>query len=400
MDRILTVRSMPANLPPEARAKWLKVMDAKTPEEKIRALEEFISSVPKHKGTENLLLWARRRLSQLREEVEEKKRKRGGGKGPRFFIEKEGAAQIVLLGVPNSGKSSILSKLTKAKPVIAEYPYSTREPVPGMLEYQDVKFQLVDTPGLPFDTGERVGWMGRTLGLARNADGIILVLDMTRDPLAQLRGAIKELEAHGILVRKPKAEVKIVRTSRGGINVVVLGRLVDASVDDVKKLLREYRIHHAIVKVVGEASIDDIEHSLIGNLTYKPTLILANKIDVPRARRLYELLKRNGIDKYVKTLPVSAVTGEGLEKVGETLFNLLGIVRVYTKQPNAEVAENPLILRRGATVLDVAEHVHSRLAENFRYAKIWGKSAKYPGERVGADHVVEDGDIVEIYARG
>lgn len=391
---------MPANLPPEARAKWLKVMEARSPEEKIRALEEFISAVPKHKGTENLLLWARRRLSQLREEVEEKKRKKAGGRGPRFFIEKEGAAQLVMLGVPNSGKSSLLARLTNAKPVIAEYPFSTREPVPGMLRYKDIQFQLVDTPGIPFDTGERVGWLGRTLGLARNADGIIIVLDMTRDPLAQLRGVVRELEAHGILIRKPKAQVRIEKTNRGGINIIVMGRLVDASLDDVKKLLNDYRIHHAIVRIWGEATLDDIEHAVIGTHSYKPALILANKIDVPRARRNYELLKKHGIDDYVRTLPVSANTGEGLDSVGESIFKLLDIIRVYTKQPNSDVAPNPLILRRGATVMDVAEHVHSRLAENFRYAKIWGRSAKYPGERVGPDHVVEDGDVVEIYARG
>ncbi len=389
---------MPTNLPPEARAKWIKVMEAKTPEDKIRALEEFISSVPKHKGTENLLLWARRRLSQLREEVEEKK-KRKGGKGPKFYIEKEGAAQLVLLGVPNSGKSSLLAKLTNAKPLVTDYPYATRAPQPGMLLYEDIQFQIIDTPSIPFDTGEKVGWMNRTIGLARNADGILIVLDMGTNPLKQLKGIITELERSGILLKKPEARVDIEKTSSGGINIVINGKLIETNVNEIKSLLKDYRIHHAIVKIWGNATLDDVEAALMENRAYKPSIILANKMDLPGSQEKLEILRKI-VKDHIEIIPVSAKTGEGLEKIGETIFRQLDIVRIYTKQPNGDVATVPLILKKGSTVMDVAKSVHSRLAKHFRYAKIWGKSAKYPGERVGPDHVVEDKDVVEIFSRG
>ncbi|MEM4542183.1 MAG: GTPase, partial [Desulfurococcaceae archaeon] len=155
---------MPTNLPAEAKAKWIKVMEARTTEEKIRALEEFLSSVPKHKGTERLREWATKRLAQLREELEEKKRKRTGGRSL-YFVEKEGDAQIVVIGLPNSGKSTLVHRLTGAKTVIADYPFSTTYPVPGMLKYNDVYFQLVDT--MPLYPGSALS--SKTIGLIRNA---------------------------------------------------------------------------------------------------------------------------------------------------------------------------------------------------------------------------------------
>ncbi|MEM4035149.1 MAG: TGS domain-containing protein [Fervidicoccaceae archaeon] len=385
-------------MPPEARAKWLRVVEARTLEEKISALEEFISAVPKHKGTEKLLHWARRRLSELREEQEERRRKRVGG-GSRFFVEKEGAAQVVLVGGPDSGKSALLSKLTGARSEPTDYPFSTKVPVPGMLFVGGIPLQLVDTPSLVLDNEEGPSWRGRVIGLARNADAILLVVDLTRDAVAQVRGAIELLSNGGVLVTKPKARVTISKISSGGINVVLNGKLVGCSVDEVKRLLREYGVHHAIVRISGEATIDEIENSILRGADYKPTIILANKVDVEGAeKRLEELSRAYGRD--FRIIPVSAATGRGLDEVGPALVEELELIRVYTKQPNGEVSKSPLVLRRGATVLDVAKSIHSSLWKNFKYARVWGRSVRYPGERVGASHLVEDGDVVEIHARG
>lgn len=387
---------MPTNLPPEARAKWIKVMEARSLEEKIAALEEFISSVPKHKGTENLMLWATRRLSQLKEELEEKRRRKVGS-GPKFFIEKEGSAQIVMLGPPSSGKTSLLVKLTNARAEISPIPYSTRLPQPGMMRFEDVLLQLVDTPSIPFGSGEKVSWYGRTVGLARNADGILLVIDLTRDVDKQLSSAIQELEENGILLGRRRAVVSFTKTSAGGINVVVIGRIADATPDDVRKMLIDYRIHHAIVRIIGEASIDDVEAAILGNRDHKPSIIIGNKVDAAdeaSVEALGEIAKKLSIP----FLPVSALRGDNLDRVPRLCFEALELIRVYTKQPGGEVAKRPLVLRKGATVLDVARAIHSTFVENFKYARIWGPSAKYPGERVGREHVLADGDIVEIRA--
>jgi small GTP-binding protein len=388
---------MPTNLPAEARAKWAKVMEAKTPEEKILALQEFISAVPKHKGTENLLLWARRRLSQLREEVEEKKKKGRGG-GPKFYIEKEGAAQLVLIGPPNSGKTTILSKITNAKTEVREYPYSTLTPQPGMLEYEDIQFQLIDTPSIPHDN-TRISWLSRVLGLARNADGVLIVLDAKRNPVEQFMGIKQKLESHGIVLEKPKAHILLEKTSKGGINIVVNGKLVDTNLQEIRKMLRDYGIIHAILRIWGEASLDDIENTLTRRSSYKPSIILLNKIDLIDEETLKSILKK--LSSYgVKLLPISALHEIGLEKIGPSIFRELDIIRVYTKQPNGPVSNTPIVLKKGATVMDVAKIVHSRIARGFRYAKLWGKNAKFPGMRVGGDYIVKDGDVIEIYSKG
>lgn len=390
---------MPANLPPEAKEKWLKVMEARTLEEKIRALEEFISAVPKHKGTENLLYWARRRLRELREEQEERRRRRASGRGPTFFIEKEGAAQIVLLGLTNSGKSLLLKRLTNASVEVADYPYTTRRPVPGMLRFEDIQFQLVEAPALMPGAADGVAWGTKVLGLARNADGLIIVLDASNKPLHQLKIILEELRKSHIHVVKPRGRVAIEKGRGGsGIRVVLSGRLIGCTVNDVMNLLKSYRIYNALVKIYGEVTIDDVEKAIFGNIAYKPTMILLNKMDLVD-NEVYEKVRRV-VPPKIPVLPVSAKTGEGLDAIGKTLFEILEIIRVYTKQPNHEKpAEQPLILRKGATVYDVAKAIHSSFVENFKYAKIWGPSAKYPGERVGLDHVVMDKDIVEIHVK-
>ncbi len=387
---------MVTNLPAEARAKWLKYLDARTTEEKIKALEEFLSAVPKHKGTENLVAWARKKLSELREELEESKKRRGGG--PSFFVEKHGAAQVVLLGYTLSGKSSIFNALTNAKSKVTGIPYTTMFPVPGMMVYEDVQIQLVDTP--PFaPEGVKVSWRGRLLGLARNADALLLVLDVTRDSEEQLRSMVKDLEGLGILLRKPRGRVQIERSKAySGIRLVKMGKIVDGTEDDVRKLLESYRIYNALVKIYGEVSLDDVEKSLFEAVVYKPSVALLNKIDLISQEELDKLTNRIR-EQFpdIPLIPVSATTRQGLELVPKAVFNSLDLIRVYTKEPNSrEPSKEPLVIPKGSTVEDALKVIREEFIKYFKYARIWGPSAKYPGEKVGLDHVLADGDIIEI----
>ncbi|MCE4618312.1 MAG: GTP-binding protein [Desulfurococcales archaeon] len=387
---------MPANLPPEAKAKLAKYSEAKTPEEKIKALEEFLSAVPKHKGTENIRLWAKRRLAELREEVEARRARRGGG-GPRIFIERAGAGQVVLLGPPNSGKSSILARLTNANPEIAPYPFSTQLPTPGMLDYKDIQFQLVDTPPLLLDQPSSP-INNRVIGLARNANAVALVIGLDEeDPANTLRKLIDFLAERGVVITKSKGLVRIRRDrSVNGIKIVGHGRMVNFTEDDLRRLLSQYRIYNAIVEMEGDVTLDDVEDAIFTTRVYKPAIILLNKADLPGSKaKAKRVMKHAPPD--VPVLVVSAATGEGLDRLGDIIFDILEIIRVYTKQPNKEPDPDPLVLEKGATVLDAARRIHKDLARRFRYAKIWGPSAKYPGQRVGTDHVLMDGDIIEIH---
>lgn len=386
---------MPTNLPAEAKAKWIKVMEAKTPEEKVKALEEFLSAVPKHKGTERLREWATKRLAELREEIEERRRKKTGARSL-FFIEKEGDVQVVVAGPPNTGKSLLVNKLTGARTIVADYPFSTTYPIPGMLKYNDVYFQLIDTPPIT-----RGGYSRRVIGLLRNADGVLLVLDATRDYVAELRELVDLLRDEGILLVKPKGRVamEVYRAGKVGIRVTLMGKIVDGTVEDVKKILEGYRIYNAHVKIYGEVSLDDVEQSIFESTVYKPVVLFINKIDVVEVdeSKLRELVK---IIPGSPIITGSAITGRGLDSIPPHLYNALEIIRVYTKAPNAPPSQKPLVLRKYATVRDVARSIHRDLLENFQYARVWGSSVNYPGERVGLDHVLSDGDIVEIHFKG
>jgi len=389
------VKHMPTNLPAEARAKWIRVMDARTIEEKIKALEDFISSVPKHKGTERLREWATKRLAELRDELEERRRKRAGSRTS-FFVEKEGDVQVTVIGPPNSGKSLLVHKLTGAKTIVADYPFSTTYPVPGMLKYNDVYFQLVDTPPLVSGSLFR-----KVVGLIRNADGALIVLDATSNILHELENLVSLLKREGVLLVKPRGRVvlNVMRTGKLGIRITLMGKLLDATADEVRKLLESYRIYNAHVKIYGEVTIDDVEQSIFEATVYKPSVVFINKADLASPDRGVV----EAIGRALPGTPVivgSAITGEGLDSIALTLYNVLEIIRVYTKAPNAPPSQRPLVLRKNATVRDVAIGIHSEFVENFLYARVWGTSVRYPGERVGLDHMLHDGDIVEIHAKG
>jgi len=394
---------MVTNLPAEARAKWVKYMDARTPEEKLRALQEFLSAVPKHKGTENLVYWIRRRMAELREEIEERKVRKSGSGGPSFFVEKEGAAQVVILGMTLSGKSSLLSKLTNAKPQIGVNPFTTKFPVPGMMPYEDIQFQLIEAPAVVKGMANGAIWWGlRVLGLARNADALMLVLDVANKPLEQLNTIINELKNAGIHILKPKGYVSIERSKAfHDIKVISYGKLINCTANDVRKLLESYRIFNALVKIYGEVTLDDIEKSIFENITYKPAIIVVNKADL--VDRDYVRDVATSISKLYPEIPTiitSAKSSEGLSLIPSAIFKLLNIIRIYAKEPNSPApSPKPLVLKRGATVADAVKHLREELLQYFKYARIWGPSAKYPGERVGLEHELMDGDVVEVHTR-
>ncbi|MCD6341000.1 MAG: TGS domain-containing protein [Desulfurococcales archaeon] len=390
---------MPTNLPAEARAKWLKYLEARTPEEKLAALQEFFSAIPKHKGTENLRAWVRRKISELKEEIEEKRLRRSGG-GISFFIEKEGAAQVVMLGMTQVGKSSLLRLLTNAKPEVSNVPFTTKKPVPGMMRYEDIYFQVVEAPALVEGSADGAIWWGtRVLGLARNADVLMLVIDLSNDPLRQVNVLIKELKTAGIYLKKPRGKV-LVRKSNAihGVKVVLCGKLIDCTIDDVRRLLEVSRMYGVEVRIYGEVTLEDVEKAIYETVTYKPCLVVLNKADL--VSRDFTIKVVNSIKDILPDAEVavtSAKVRKGLNDIPGKVFKLADIIRVYTKEPNSpKPSPEPLILKRGSTVEDAVRRVREEFVKYFKYARIWGPSAKYPGERVGLNHVLEDGDVIEV----
>ena len=393
---------MPTNLPPEAMDKWEEVEAARTPREKMEKMQEFLKYVPQHKGTMKLRGEIKRKIALIRSDLEDKKRK-GVGKssgGPKLFIEKEGSAQIALIGMTNVGKSCLMSATTNSKVLVTPTPYSTHEPVPGIMNYGDVQFQLIEAPAVMKGSSDGRGTGNVTLGLARNADGVILMVDLSRNPIEQLELILAELEKSRVLVNKPSGRVVIDRRHAGtALRVILIGHLIDCNMRDVEDLLREYKIHDAIVRISGDVRLEDIEDAIFETTTYKPAVIAANKLDLKGADAKLRTLK-----KYVNgKLPVIAIScehKEGLGELGKAIFDSLGVIRVYTKNPGSkEETGRPFTLKRGATINDLAKNIHKEFVQNFLFAMVWAKRLPFSPKKVGLNFVLEDGDVVEIHTR-
>lgn len=386
---------MVTNLPEKAKSKWAEVVAARSIEDKIRLMKEFLSICPKHKGTDKLIINVKRKIASLEEELEAKKRKKKTARDV-FSVKKTGDVQVVIAGLTNVGKSSLLSVLTNAKPLISDIPYTTTLPVVGTLHYEGIDFQLVELPALMEGSSEGKGYGLKAINIIRNTDGLILMLDASRDLIEQWKILTKELENSRILIRKPRGYVEIIRRPTGGITIGGGGKLIDCSLEDVKALLSDYGFKSVLVKLSGEVSIDDIEDSIFGAPTFKPTIVLVNKMDVSGSQENFNTFMKfiNGL----KIIPISCTTRMGLENIGPALIETLELIRVYTKPVgSAKPDPKPIVLRRGATVGDVAKVIHRELYEKFKYARIWSSHTK--GLRVGLNYLVEDGYIVEIHSK-
>jgi len=312
---------MPANLSPEYLTAEQDYKSARTHEERLAALERMLATIPKHKGTEKLQADIKRKLSQERKESQ----RRGGAHAtPFWLIKREGAGQVVLIGPPNSGKSMLVGTLTNAHPEVAEYPFTTRVPIPGMLPYEDIQIQLVDLPPLSAEFMEP--WLPQVI---RGANLGVLVVD-----------------------------------------------LKDAAVLDEIEF---------ILETLGERHVPP------------PKLLLGNKADLDGAEGNFAALQDLYGDRF-RCLDVSAATGRNLDRFSKTLFDLLEIVRLYTKAPGKPADLTvPYILRRGQTVHDAARLVHKDFAEHLKFARLFYASGGRDGLMVDRHRVVEDGDILEFH---
>jgi hypothetical protein len=330
-------REMPANLPPQYKEAENKLKTARTPEEKIAILQEMLAVMPKHKGTDHLKADIRSRISKL-EKL--KTTKKGQSRGDsRFIVERQGAAQVVVIGPPNCGKSSLVSALTNSPVEVADYAFTTSFPTPRMLKYEDIGIQLIDMPPIAPDFLE--WWQ---TALIRSADLVVFVCDIGSDAVLDDTAMIVErLDGSRIsLTNTPPEE-----------------------------------------KEIGRA--------------YKPTIMVAMKKDAKDALPRLKLLEEGYSGQY-PIYGASTVTLEGMDVLPGIVFGNLDIVRVYTKPPGKPAdMENPVILTKGSTVTDAAKSIHKDFARNMKFTRIWGKGA-FDGQRVEKDHVVEDGDILEFHA--
>jgi len=359
---------------------------------------EFISLVPKHKGTEKLCHTVKRQMAQLREDIDRRKKAAKRSGGPSYFIEKAGAAQIVIVGPTNAGRSSLLRAVSNSSVDVASWPYATRMPTPAMLPYEDIQFQLIEAPALVEGSSEGRFDGFQVLSLARNCDGLIIMVDLSSDPGGDYLMIARELANSRVQTVEPEGDVEITRRGYGSdIQFIWDGELVDTSTDEVKALLKDYKIRSALVRVMGRVTLDVVEDSIFGNAVYRPTMVIGNKADLQNSEAVIDSLRQAASPLDVMIISAEK-TPELPQKLGSKLFDMLDIIRVYTKQPGKPAATEPIVARKRLTVGDLAKIIHTDFYKRFRYARLWGPSAKFDNERVGVDRQLADGDVVQFHA--
>ena len=363
-----------------------------TIEEQIKELEEQIANTKYNKATEAHIGKLKAKIARLTAEDEKRRSSKGPTKG--FYVKKAGNATVALVGFPSVGKSTLLNQLTGAKSEVGAYHFTTLDVVPGVLEYNHAKIQILDMPGLIKDASRGKGRGREVIAAARSADVILLVVDIFNPNMDVL---LRELYNAAIRLDQVKPDVVITGAGQGGILVKPTVKLTKIDVETIKDMTAAYGHINATVVVREDINVEQMLDVLAGNRVYIKCVMGINKVDLAKPGQL-EAVQEMHRD-YVK-VPVSAATGFGMEDLKQTLYDTIEMIRIYLK-PQGKEADmvEPLIVKKGNTVGEVCEVIHRDFRNNFRYAMVWGNSAKFPGQTVGLDHVVEDEDVLSIIVK-
>jgi small GTP-binding protein len=364
-------------------------------EEQIKELEDELVKTPYNKATSKHIGRVKAKIARLRDEAVNRAMKSGGG-GEGYSVKKSGDATAVLVGFPSTGKSTLLNKLTGTESAVGAYAFTTLTVVPGALEHKGAKIQLLDIPGLIAGAAMGKGRGKEVIAVVRGADIVIILVDVFNERHFDV--LIKELYDAGIRINVPKPDITIKKSSHGGVRLNAVGTL-DLDIEEVRSILAESKMMNADILIRGNATQDDLIDAIQGNRVYIPAFIAVNKVDLVDKERYLEI-EHDIAERFGSPpLMISAAAGYHLEETKDAIYDCLGFIRVYLK-PHGEDAdlEEPLIIRKGSTVEDVCTKLHRDFVQKFRYARIWGKSVKHPGQRVGLTHKLVDSDLLTIIA--
>jgi hypothetical protein len=360
-----------------------------TIEEQIKAIEEKISKTDYNKATQQHIGRLKAKMARLREEMEKRRSASGGGKG--YGVKKSGNATVALVGFPSVGKSTILNRLTDATSEVGHYHFTTLDVIPGIMEFNHAKIQMLDLPGLIAGASRGKGRGKEVLSVVRSADLIALVVDVFETHAEIL---VRELEDSGLRLNQSPPDVVIKRKERGGVTIKSTVDLTRIDEETARIVVSEYGYINADVVIREDVNEDQLIDVLTGNRIYVNAMLILNKIDL-----VDEEMGRKVIGSLAQwdPVPISAETGANMDDLRDEIFEHLDLVRIYMKPQGQDAdLEEPLIVRRGSSIGQVCDQIHRGFRPNFRYANIWGRSAKFPGQMVGLDHIVEEGDIISI----
>ena len=356
-----------------------------TIEEEIRAIQEEMDKTQKNKATEHHMGRLKAKMARLKDELIKKAiSSKGGSEG--YSVKKSGDATVTLVGFPSVGKSTLINKLTDAHSEVGSYDFTTLDVIPGVMEYRQAKIQILDLPGIVKGAASGRGRGREVISVIRSCDLIIMIIDVFN--YQQLKVLEDELYDAGIRINQTPPDVTLTKLVKGGITIT---STVELSIDHetIKTILGEYRMHNALVNIREDITADQLIDIVRGNRVYIPTITVVNKID---------LVDKEHMKAFPRdSLKISADMELNLDVLKDEIYDQLGFINIYLK-PQGEAADmdEPMIMRSGCTVGDVSDRLHKDFRRKFRYARVWGDSAKHAGQRVGADHTLADGDVLTI----
>lgn len=365
--------------------------------EKIKDIEEEMARTQKNKATEHHLGLLKGKLARYRQQLlEESSSSSGSGGGTGFEVAKSGDARVVLIGYPSVGKSSLLGRVTETKSEVAHYAFTTLTSVPGVLKYEGAEIQIVDLPGIIYGASQGKGRGRQVVATARTADLILMVLDATKSRY-QRESLEKELEAVGIRLNKEKPNIYFKKKESGGVKITFTSPTrTNLTEEVIKGILRDYRIHNADVLVRDDkCTVDDFIDVLNEqHRNYIKCLYVYNKIDAVSLEEVDRLAREPN------TVVMSCELDLGIQDVVHEIWYQLNLSRVYTKKRGQKPSfEDPLVVRNGSTVGDLCHSIHRDFKDKFKYALVWGSSAKHSPQKCGLNHKIHDEDVITLFTK-
>lgn len=356
---------------------------------KIKELEDRIANTKYNKKTQMAIGQYKAQLSKLKDAQESRGKGTSGGQG--WEVRKTGDGTVILIGFPSAGKSTLLNTLTGARSETGAYAFTTLTCIPGVMTYKHAKIQILDVPGIVKGAASGRGRGKEVLASMRSADLCLILLDATRPQEYEV--IVKEIYDTHIRINQTKPDVKIKKTAKDGIRVGATVKLTHLDEETIKAVLKEYKINNADVVLRSDITVDQLIDCIEANKKYMPSITVFNKCDLVDEKTLKQLMK-----KYHGDLGISAANNINIEELRELIFQRLDLMRIYLKEPtNPADLDEPLIVFRNSTIEEVCNKLHRDFVKKFKFARVWGTSSKFDGQKVMLKHNLHDGDILELH---
>jgi small GTP-binding protein len=356
-----------------------------TIEDQIKVIEEELDRTQYNKHTQFHIGQQKAKLAKLRAEQEERSKKKAGSG---YSVKKTGDATVLLVGFPSVGKSTLINKITKVDSKVGAYDFTTLNVVPGVMEYNSARIQVLDMPGIIEGASHGKGLGKQILAAVRNADLVVIMADAKK--VTQLDILRRELYQAGFRLNQKPPDIMVARKSKGGLEVSSTVKLTRISRDEIRSVLGQFGIMNADVLIREDISTEHLIDSMMRNRVYVPAVFVVNKVDTISQQELKLLGK--------ELILISAEKSQGLEQLRKVMWEKLGLTRIYLKKIGKEPdMKEPMIIKGSPSVMDVCTKIHREFAKNFKFARVWGRTAKFPGQKVGGEHRLSDCDIVELH---